>query len=533
MYPNRFKGVLTAMSTYKCIIVDDEPLICQLIQKLGNWEELNIEVVAICHDGETAVREIVQQKPDIVLSDIKMPIYNGIQIIEQVNQLGIYPLFVIISGYSQFEYAQRAIQLKAIDYLVKPIHKDKLNDALRRCCETLLKQAEESVMSETLSDIQNELLWTDLYTEKYKCLSENEFKTKYGIQWNSQKHYIGSIMTPRPELLENRTLYIDPVYSILKAILGDNLDSYDSSEGYIYFMFHETEGVSFNMNSFFQKAFLEIKHLEKTLGDFSLVLGCSAAFLSPSWTLHAFMQSTVTVNYRFERGMNAIYMYESIPIDINSYKNILSDTFTNNLIYHSTKLDSVEVSHLIADYKTQFLKMSKRDYMCLMDFGSYVVNIVMNATHYPQQEILLHKYMYEFHFCKDYDTCFTLITAYARQVIEFQKEAEAIELSGPVKDAKKYIEEHYEEKIYLDDIAKHVCLSSSYLSAVFKKESGYSITEYINVTRCNVAKELLKSSQLSTQAIADKIGYADEKYFLHQFKKQFGITPAQFRRIYA
>lgn len=520
------------MASYKCIIADDEPLICRLIQKLGNWKDLNIDIVAVCYDGETTVREIEHHKPDIVLSDIKMPIYNGIQIIERVNQLGLYPLFIIISGYSQFEYAQRAIQLKAVDYLVKPIHKDKLNDALLRCCDTLNKQSAVSVAAEALPDALKELLWNDLYTHKYHCPSAEDFKTKYGLDWLSRNHYAACIQVSRPELLENHTLYVDPVLSILQNVFGNYLDSYDGSDGCIYFLFSEKNDALHDLNSSFQRLFLDIKHLEETLGVLSLTIGYSDSYTLPDGLPDALKQADSAVSYRFEHGMNTICSYRSIPPITCSYKSLLTNSFTNNLIYQASNLDADGLSDSMKNFQTRFMKMKNRDYTGLKNFGYYFINTVMSATHYQEQEILQERFLFDYHFCTDYSSCFSLFLQYALSIIEAQRDAVATAVSIPVQTAQEYIHEHYTEKIYLDDLAKNVCLSSTYLSAVFKKELGMNVTEYINKTRCDVAKDLLKQTSLPSRSIAERIGYTDEKYFLHQFKKIVGITPAQFRRIY-
>lgn len=94
---------------YKAIIADDENKTCQLIQMLGKWEQFGIEIVAVCTDGEEAFQAIRKHTPDIVITDIRMPIYDGLQLIEKTKDSGLDTAFIIISGYRHFEYAQNAL----------------------------------------------------------------------------------------------------------------------------------------------------------------------------------------------------------------------------------------------------------------------------------------------------------------------------------------------------------------------------------------------------------------------------------------
>ncbi len=520
------------MAAYKCIIIDDEPLICRLVNKLGNWEELDIEVVAVCYDGESALREIMKHKPDIVFSDIRVPIYNGIEIMEHVQEAGLHPLFVIISGYSEFEYAQKAIRLKAVDYLVKPIQKDKLNDALLRCCDLLSQESERHATSSALADAYKELLWNDLYNRKYNCQTAGDFMEKYGAVWRDRMHYVAAISVSRPELSEHHALYIDKVVTIFSNTFEKLTYSCDSSSGCIYLCFSLDNNDNNRAETIFQKLFIDIKHLEETLNFFSLTIGYSDPFYTPDKYLDALKEAQIASFYRFEKGANAIYSYSKLPDTVYSYKNLINEAFTKNIIYYADSLNIKQLNGLLLDFKTKFLQHSNRDFIDLIEFCIHFLNTVMNTTQFPEQEILREKFRFDYQYCITYDSIFQLLENYICNIINKKKEEAFVELSASVKSARDYINEHYTEKIYLDDIAKAISLSSTYLSSIFKKESGVNITDYINSVRCDAAKDLLKTTPLSIITIAEQVGYSDEKYFQHQFKKFVGITPAQFRRIY-
>ena len=137
---------------YTAVIVDDELKICQLIRCLGDWEKLGIEIIDICQDGETAVESILRNRPDIVLTDIRMPVYDGLEIISQVRERELDTSFIVISGYRQFEYARQALKYGVVDFLVKPIDQDDLNAALRKAVEEIIDQDNVKRVNSLLCD---------------------------------------------------------------------------------------------------------------------------------------------------------------------------------------------------------------------------------------------------------------------------------------------------------------------------------------------------------------------------------------------
>lgn len=121
----------------KAIIADDEPKIIDLIRLLGNWEKYGIEIVDECHDGISALESIRKHRPDLVLSDIKMPDLDGLELIRITREEQIESHFILISGYRHFEYARSAVALNVIDYLLKPIDEEQLNKTLEKACREI------------------------------------------------------------------------------------------------------------------------------------------------------------------------------------------------------------------------------------------------------------------------------------------------------------------------------------------------------------------------------------------------------------
>ena len=116
----------------KLVVADDEERVCRLIVALGNWEELGIKVVGTAANGIQALELIRKEKTDILITDIRMPGLNGLELIEKVREISPDIKIMIISGYANFEYAQNALKQGVSDYLLKPINKDALNESLTK-----------------------------------------------------------------------------------------------------------------------------------------------------------------------------------------------------------------------------------------------------------------------------------------------------------------------------------------------------------------------------------------------------------------
>ncbi len=140
--------------SYRVIIADDERKILQLIRVLGHWEEYRIEIVDECRDGRSTLESIRRNRPDFVISDIKMPDLDGIELIEESRREGLECLFILVSGYRHFEYARSAIALNVVDYLLKPIEEERLNKTLEKVCRQIDQMREDREEKAELKQIR-------------------------------------------------------------------------------------------------------------------------------------------------------------------------------------------------------------------------------------------------------------------------------------------------------------------------------------------------------------------------------------------
>jgi two-component system, response regulator YesN len=158
-----------AMAKYKVVIIDDEPWTREVIKTLGAWENLGLEVVGEASDGEFGLELIRQTAPDIILTDVKMPHLNGIELVDLLRKENNKSLVIFISGYDDYTYIRSALKLDAVDYLLKPLKAEELNKQLNTCLQLLSKRNEVRNEGKGLESGFLEAIWAG----KYYTLRDN------------------------------------------------------------------------------------------------------------------------------------------------------------------------------------------------------------------------------------------------------------------------------------------------------------------------------------------------------------------------
>ena len=142
----------------KVLIADDEIKVCQLIKNLVPWEEIGLELIGFANNGINAIEMIVKEKPDIVITDIRMPGYDGIELIKRAKEFNPNINFIIVSGYRHFDYAHNAIKYGVGDYLLKPLKKNELINTLNKMVEKYNQKNKQIDENETLKKrIKNDM----------------------------------------------------------------------------------------------------------------------------------------------------------------------------------------------------------------------------------------------------------------------------------------------------------------------------------------------------------------------------------------
>ncbi|TCM99053.1 two-component system response regulator YesN [Paenibacillus sp. BK033] len=482
---------------YRVLIVDDEPWVAYGISKLIDWESEGFRVIGEAYDGSSALRLIEEHQPEAVVSDIRMPGLNGIELLNEIAKQKLDTEVILASGYSEFEYAQQALRLGAFDYLLKQIEKDQLLETVRRLRSHLEQKKRSAGDPDAPLDELFELLDADGHTPIGQYLSNRGMKSEH----------------PNALLLNALFPYAAMTDSSGRLREVNAMDGYvirTGSNKLTYILLYDEASHANELLEFISGNLQEASHIG---------IGMPAHLSYPlSKMLHAADVALFTSCFYPDQR---IVRYKEQEAGVAGISGVMLQL---ELSMRERKLARMlECLQLLAE-------------QC---FGMQLDQV---ASVYNQIISLIHKYYSQTSPQRDIEflTFDQLARAYPSLDAVFERLKSGFELegmpdlpvmSGQVKAVMAYIDSSFTEDILLGAVAKRFHLSLSYLSFLIKKETGTSYSDYITGKRIALAKELLKESALSVHEIVERVGYKDYFHFNKLFKKHVGLTPSKYRKI--
>lgn len=528
----------------KVFLVEDEFVIREGIKKNIDWEGHGYQFVGEASDGELAYPLIKKEKPDIVITDIRMPFMNGLELSKLIKKEMPLTEIIILSGFEEFEYAKEAIKLGVAQYLTKPISGDDLLkelDLLSTKIEENKREREirEKYLSEMKEDTVNE---RKVFFEKLVRAAEPAAKLiqsaenlnmnlsavvysimlcKASVRTHGQYEFSQRLVSIEEEIEE----YIDEDYVIMfdrdlegKAFLfkGDSKEQLDRI-----------------INEFCEK----LKEIFKEYEGIGYFAG-----------IGVYAERLTDITYSYETANKAFtkrYFTDESAI-IRS-----DDISVADLSQEQFNVENLDVKNLDRSKIKEFLKFgdgNETEYFV----DEYIQGLGPNAikSQMFRQYIIMDIYFSVVEFAGSIisDGSEAILEGFKPDLVRTEEESrnyivslinKGIEIregnasghnSDVVDRVKKYIEENYaDDELSLNRIASHVNFSPNHLSMVFSQQTGNTLIKYLTDFRINKAKEYLKCTNKKSSEISVLVGYKDPHYFSYLFKKTQGVTPTQFR----
>lgn len=521
---------------YKAIIVDDEIWICKLISKIVDWEELGFQIVADADNGASALEKIEQYRPDMVITDIRMPGMDGISLIKEARQKRIDAEFIIISGFSDFEYARSAIEYDAFGYLLKPLDKDELLDILWKVKDRIDKKvsirhrieiSERKMLQQTMLKIlsgEEKQINVDYLNQHHATrLQEGTFCVailKLDVPKKLEPDLHGGIQT-----LEGVVQTYRPFFHDILLIPGET-----PSQTLLILNFDALAGA--RVREMLQEVLAQCEKVEGRQNGTRTTIGIGGAVDTLQDIRRSYQQAQNAIRARIVTGTGKLIDAETLQIaevkdviDIRERKKLAAsfDLFdqsaatqeiakifkratktnpNNPIIYHLTAQEIFDLMFDSIERKAPDSSRVKAEELCRIDDCLSL------------QEI---------------ETC--ILDAFQSICHSFEEEKQK---SGnkTIHEIKSFISENYMLNIGLDDVAKLVCLNPTYVSEIFKKKTGENFSEYLIHYRISIAKDLLKDVKYKITDVSTMVGYQDPKYFSRLFKQKVGVNPSDYRNLY-
>jgi len=520
----------------KVVLVEDETVIRESIRDNVPWEEYGYKFVGEAQDGEMALSVIRQTRPDVLITDIKMPFLDGLSLSKIVSEEFPKTKIVIISGYDDFEYARTAIEIGVEQYLLKPITKMNL----------------KKVLTELKEKIEANQLKEDYQTQFANEMHEYE---RYDRRRLFEKIFLGelSVMEIYDEAGKQGIELTATAYNLLFINV---IDKENKTEEMIHFFLRNPQYVLFgwNVNTLGVLIMSDSQNIEAvTKRATDMVSMCCKPYENTvKWyaALGKNVERLSQLPECYQVANHHLAMRFLQPEQhILSSKTLSdfmpedgSDTGINNV--EPQKMDpeiikdfldkgiSSEITDFVASYITSVKDALNsnmfRDYMVLnIRFAIHAYVESLGATR-EEHTKLMNNQSFDFHIKpEDMEIYFIDMLQAALQI----RDRESDYQSGKVlRKAMEYIDANYDrDSLSLNEVANEVNVSPNYLSAVFSQKQQITFVEYITAKRMEKAKKLLKTTEKSSGDIALEVGYKDPHYFSFVFKKTQGCSPREYR----
>lgn len=537
----------------KVLIVDDEKKLCQLIQYLVDWEKLGLTVAGVAYNGIDALQMIETNRPDIVITDIKMPGCDGLELIERVQARKIDVHFIIISGYQDFEYARKAIRYGVRDYLSKPIQEDELEEVLEKVIAERTQTAEQEKNVALLKDkvaqqsfqIKKTFLKALINQEMKNFLQNNleEINERYHCAFCQGNYQVLYVKPDLPDMEEYDLLYrqvTEKISEICKKELQDQCYELITCEDDLgtCLLLNYPDGVFTDFRWRLKHIRSHSSSFPEISQDIHVTIGIGRPVKDLVYIEQSYLDARSAVLNRICLGVDKIIGVNEEATEKNAFEagEIIDNNLRNQFRERIDMYDSEGLSLLMEKICTICLETPQMDgnkiFLTAKELFDLFLLELKKSKFSTREDEMRDAFQKVFYRCTTVKDVFSGTCNLMRKYMEAEWEASRQVEIKPVKLVKSYIQDHYAETIKLEELAEMVGFNSAYFSSMFKKETGQTLTEYILEVRMEQARELLKQKDIKINHIPEMIGIGDAKYFSKQFKKVSGLTPSQYRKFF-
>lgn len=496
----------------RMVIVDDESSIREGVAKIITKENEAFVVTGVFSNGQDALDFITASDIDVVITDIRMPLVDGLELIKRLKSVQPEIRCIIMSGFTDFEYARQALRCSAVDYLLKPINKKQLF----------------------------KLLYT-LHEEKEACLGKEQ-RLRSGVLLSYFKSF-SSLCSKLPELhlplpcfavhvLRSRHIEVlrEQLNDAIAGLYG-TVDIVETDDGMLAL-------VSYYNDDPDTKVIRQLAHrLKPALAPIGIIqAGSSRGYSEANQLSEAYREAVRACDYGlYDYSAWSYYHHDDLPQPDPDF----TDWFISIREKLSEHMQILDIPLVKADLEKLFgqAKEAKASRQSILSLCRLIHDTALaelpewKSANPPAAEEQLEERMLS---CLAFAELKSLFFSHFLKGLEMIRATRLQMADKSVETVKRWIQEHYDQQTELGSLASMVYLTPSYLSKLFKNETGMTITDYLIEVRIKKAKHLLKTSpDMKIHEIGCGVGYPDPAYFNKLFKRIVGVTPNEYKKINA
>lgn len=501
----------------KIMLIEDEELILQGLKNIVDWEAMDMQIVHMAHNGCEALEQFAREPVDIIVTDINMPVMDGIAFLTQLRQSEERAKCIILTGYDEFEYARCAIRLGVVDYILKPIDEEKLVAVLLQSDREL-----EEYDKKREGNIDDKIGWlqflrgmlpkeeADEYIELLPKLDSADMVyaavMKLDIESLKRAKMTDILVELHAAGKQVRAIYLS-ADSLLLLLYGTDLDGAQAQEilaglqdeieskyGILSFIgigrpFTDYRGI--------QNAWQEAQRLQK----YQVIEGYGSCVSAQQ--IHGRKAEDIEFDSAALRKM-------ILQKDQDSAQNYLEDLFINHVKKEAAVDDLYHVclkaAILLQEIKEEYQLLNKENMQNLTE----MIDRIFKA-----------------------EDLFSIRAVLMGEIVEiiYYLHEDNSQYTPVVKQIMSEVQQNYKEDMNLKTLSYKYHMNASYLGQIFQKEVGCSFAQYLSNIKNSIAKDMILNTNMRINDIAREVGYPDTSYFYRKFKQCYGVSPASLREM--
>lgn len=536
----------------KALIVDDELHVREAIQLLVDWDAYGIERVFEAEDGATAVELIERERPEIIFTDMIMPIMSGGELLRWIANHAAESKTIVISGHEDFEFVRLTVKYGGQDYILKPIDETQLVDALKKAIKSW--EEDEQVRSRNrqfslamnrMKPVYCEKLFSDLIFDPHSYpAASRELEQDFGLHPGVKQCRAAAISLNliAPAISSKFGRHRDLLFFSLVNICNEFLRP--SGIGFAFRLWNREHEIVV----LFWDRLEQVEQVIREMNDgiclvlksrFTFGLGTVQPF--PSGLERSYNEADISLRKR------NLLLQQTRIVAFDGEEAALSPSLFFSDVEQElrTAVQSGNAGQISSALQPWFARLSALDRITLemleqwwnewklmrsqwikewlggSEPSAAVLSLIEEPLSVPIDELG------HFRLADWYSALVGQAVEFARLMSDLQHKDRSV-----IAEIARYLQQHYAEDITLQDITDRFFLSREYISRKFKQEMNENLSEYIGRIRIEKAKLLLANPYLKITQIAQMVGYQDEKYFSKVFKKLTGASPNEYKKLH-
>ena len=523
---------------YDVMIIDDEIDVREHLISIIDWNNLPLRLVAQASDCDTARELYLLHQPKIIITDINLSMGSGLDLAEEFMKLDPTMQCIVITGYSDFYYAQRALRIGAVEFLLKPLFPNTVNESLQKAINRFKAIRSQEASVETMQ----------------KLLEENAHSVRNAYLGRLFRFGEESTGSTEEKFRELRIDCPGPYYAVALLTLARNnkLDRYESAcllmekqmakmlleAGLKFHLFFDSyfrltclvSSTDKNLDNQLEEIISKLKNFLHFLDEYHLLAGISCVVQSTAQLKEAFSQAKVSFNFQNVLSEDSVIHYKNV----NAYEPIQVDS------RHAAR----ELHHLFLQKSWQILAPKLTEYMQalsqqengLSQIRSFALELIASLSsecsrqNLPLETALSAPDMLQIMSSSSLEEITTATLHLISSMMEMQTAQHSTNNHHLIEMAKVYMDQHLQDStLCLESVSEAIGLSKSYFCDLFHKTESISFSNYLKNLRIEKSKELLRNTNLKIFEVADAVGFSNVKHFCFVFKKAVGKTPSEYQ----